>query len=349
MKTLRWTLGLAVAGAAVALVAGPAWADQPSDAWITTKVKMALLTEPQVDGLDINVDTFDGRVTLHGQADSEAESAAAESRAGEIEGVLAVRNLLAVVPEEARERVEVADEDLARKIRNVLSEDAALDGSEVEIASINDGVVVLSGEAETLSAHRRAIEKARGVAGVRQVASEIRSPDELGDAEIWNDRDLSTEAASLMSDGWITAKAKVFLMAEQGISPAAVNVDSRAGVVTLFGIVPNEDAKRRAEQGVAKLDGVRSVENELQVVADVAADRVAENDDEIGDQVENRLAERQALEDADIDIEVSNAVVRLTGTVENHRDRLTALTVARGTNGVRAVVDDLTLAVPSGN
>ena len=44
-----------------------------SDAWITTKVKMLLLNSPSVGGMAINVDTDDGRVTLHGKVDTRAE------------------------------------------------------------------------------------------------------------------------------------------------------------------------------------------------------------------------------------------------------------------------------------
>jgi osmotically-inducible protein OsmY len=45
-------------------------ADAASDAWITTKVKMSLLTTAEVPALRINVDTYDGRVTLQGTADT---------------------------------------------------------------------------------------------------------------------------------------------------------------------------------------------------------------------------------------------------------------------------------------
>ena len=89
------TAGLA---GGLALVAAPAFAAQPEDAWITTKVKMALLTDDTVDGLDINVDTFDGRVTLHGTVDSAVEKAEARASPGRSRASRDIRNLLAVVP-----------------------------------------------------------------------------------------------------------------------------------------------------------------------------------------------------------------------------------------------------------
>ena len=162
-----------------ARAAAPALAAQPEDAWITTKVKMALLMDDTVDGLDIDVDTFAGRVTLHGTIDSAVEKAEAESLARQVQGVMEVRNLLAVVPVTSQKANEVKDDALAEHVRTVLKRDKALSTSEIEVESVNEGVVVLAGKAKTPSAHHRAIEDARAVPGVRQVASEIHSPDEL--------------------------------------------------------------------------------------------------------------------------------------------------------------------------
>ena len=351
MKSLARTFRNAGLVAAISLLAAPALAAQPEDAWITTKVKMALLTDDTVDGLDIDVDSFDGRVTLHGKVDSAVEKAEAETLARQITGVADVRNLLAVVPATSRKANEVKDDALAEQVSTVLKRDKALASSDIEVKSVNKGVVVLAGEAKTLSAHYRAIEDARAVAGVRQVASEIRSPDELADAEIWESGDkpgAGSEMAATASDAWITTKVKVRLMAEPGLSPIGVNVDTRAGVVSLFGTVATQELKTRAAEQVRKVAGVKAVENDLQVVPAVAAKRVEVRDEQVLEAVRKRLGARDALADADIDVAVKNGVVRLTGTVATQRDRLTALTVARSTDGVGSVVDGLELKRPQG-
>jgi osmotically-inducible protein OsmY len=46
---------------------------------ITSKVKTALLSNPEVSGLDIHVETFKGRVHLNGLVDSITEATKAES------------------------------------------------------------------------------------------------------------------------------------------------------------------------------------------------------------------------------------------------------------------------------
>ena len=62
------------------------------DSALTAKVKTALLQDPQVGGLPINVDTFKGTVQLSGFANSLAELRRAEVVAGSVAGVKAVRN-----------------------------------------------------------------------------------------------------------------------------------------------------------------------------------------------------------------------------------------------------------------
>jgi hyperosmotically inducible protein len=351
MKSLVRKLRTAGLAAALALLATPAFAAQPEDAWITTKVKMALLTDDSVDGLDINVDTFDGRVTLHGTVDSSIEKVEAESLARKIKGVTDVRNLIAVVPAAAQNATEVADEELAKHVTTVLERDKALSKSDIGVKSVNEGVVVLSGQASTLSAHHRAIADARAVPGVRQVASEIKSPDQLGDSEIYDGGEQAStteDVKAAASDGWITTKVKVRLMAEPGLSPLGVNVDTRGGVVTLFGSVPTQDLKARATTQAKAVAGVKGVENELQIVPDAMAKNVEAKDEQVLDAVKKQLGARDSLEDSNIDVAVKNGVVRLTGTVASQGDRLTALTVARSTPGVGSVIDGLELKRPQG-
>lgn len=60
------------------------------DAWITAKVKAALLADTQVRGLALDVDAKDGVVILRGTAATQAEIDAARKIALGIEGVRAV-------------------------------------------------------------------------------------------------------------------------------------------------------------------------------------------------------------------------------------------------------------------
>src|SRR5262245_17432509 len=79
----------------LALLVSPAHAG-PSDAWITTKAKAALLTTKGVPSTDINVDTTDGKVTLKGTVPTANDRAKAEAAVKDIDGVKHVENQLKV-------------------------------------------------------------------------------------------------------------------------------------------------------------------------------------------------------------------------------------------------------------
>src|SRR5262245_10636006 len=271
MSFTRSRIPLRVALAALALAlfaASPAAAMEAPDAWITTKVKMALLTAEDVPSTAINVDTVDGRVTLHGIVATDAEKANAEKAARSIDGARTVQNLLQVVPASRKEAVKVADAELQKNVEAVLKRDAALEDSRVKVASVHGGVVLLSGSTKTLSQHRRALEDVRAVPGVKRVSSEIQSPDRLGDAEIYSKGPIPKDSwlKSAADDAWITTDAKARLLATADVPALEINVDTNSGIVTLFGTVPTETAKKAAEAEMKKIDGVKGVENELQVV-----------------------------------------------------------------------------------
>lgn len=68
--------------------ADQAHSQQPvGDTWITTKVKSSLLADEDVAGLQIDVDTVNGVVTLTGDVASQAQLEEARRIASEIEGV----------------------------------------------------------------------------------------------------------------------------------------------------------------------------------------------------------------------------------------------------------------------
>jgi len=66
------------------------------DGVITTKVKSALLADDTVKGLDINVDTANGTVTLNGTVDNQAQADRAVEISKGIEGVANVQSNLKV-------------------------------------------------------------------------------------------------------------------------------------------------------------------------------------------------------------------------------------------------------------
>jgi hyperosmotically inducible periplasmic protein len=78
------------------------------------------------------------------------------------------------------------------------------------------------------------------------------------------DRAKNREA---VSDTTLTGKVKSALAADVGLKTVtSINVDTdNGGVVTLKGTVADADMKKRAEAVAKKVEGVKSVKNQIQV------------------------------------------------------------------------------------
>lgn len=72
--------------------------DRIDDAAITTKVKAALMAEPGLRSLEIDVDTRDNIVTLNGTVDSQEKKQRAMQLAQGVQGVKSVSDNLVVKP-----------------------------------------------------------------------------------------------------------------------------------------------------------------------------------------------------------------------------------------------------------
>ena len=71
------------------------------------------------------------------------------------------------------------------------------------------------------------------------------------------------------------------------------------------------------------------------------------SDAEVTASVKSRLAADPALNPFEFDVDTTDGVVRLGGIVESEADRRHALELARETDGVREVIDDVQLGDPS--
>jgi osmotically-inducible protein OsmY len=65
-----------------------------------------------------------------------------------------------------------------------LQADPSLHDSHISVRSVNQGVVLLTGTAKTLSDHLRAVEVVAIIPGVQRVTSGVQSPNTLADAEL---------------------------------------------------------------------------------------------------------------------------------------------------------------------
>jgi len=86
-----------------------------------------------------------------------------------------VKNLLQVVPSNVEDAVAAKDSDVKELVEASLKADVKM--KDVNVASVNKGVVLLSGKTDSLDQDLRAIENAYSVKGVHRVASELKTTD----------------------------------------------------------------------------------------------------------------------------------------------------------------------------
>src|SRR5947209_18918860 len=141
----------------------------------------------------------------------------------------------------------------------------------------------------------------------------------------YRQRGLSLDLRSVRAttnDAATTTAVKTALALSNRVAGSSISVESNNGVVTLTGQVPSEEDKKQAGDITSGTKGVTSVNNNLTVNPQV----VAANDEtprvtdlEIKVAVLQGLLNNPDLKTQQINADVTNGVVRLTGTVQDRK------------------------------
>jgi osmotically-inducible protein OsmY len=151
------------------------------DATITAAVKSKLLWSRDTNGLDTDVDTKSGKVTLLGTADNAAAKALATRLAMNTRGVVSVNNeLLVKAPQRTSTESAsgtantvvhvISDSWITNKVKSTFLYSSNVDGSDIAV-STKDGIVTLSGKVDSGAERALAIAFANNVRGVKGVHS----------------------------------------------------------------------------------------------------------------------------------------------------------------------------------
>ena len=148
-------------------------------------------------------------------------------------------------------------------------------------------------------------------------------------------------------DAWIDGKAESTLLLNSNLNSFDINTDVSKGVVTLTGKVDSEVDKALAHELVESLDGVESVDNKLTVLKKNSSDNdtvmTALMDSKVETVVKTKLLVESEVNGTDIEVEVSEGTVVLTGKVDSDSERQLAVTIAKNTADVKKVVNELTI------
>ena len=152
-----------------------------------------------------------------------------------------------------------------------------------------------------------------------------------------------TNEKTPINDTWITAKTKIALAADSRVKGRQIDVETAQGVVLLRGKVDSGAARQAAAEIAQMLDGVKSVKNDLEVVAPAVRESVEDKDDAITTRVKEQMAKDPHLKQSNIAVQTNAGVVSLTGEVRDLMTSGNASWTARQTTGVKSVKNDLTL------
>ena len=179
-----------------------------------------------------------------------------------------------------------------------------------------------------------------------------------------------------VKDAWLVMKVHSEMVDEGVLNGSNIDVDVKDGVVTLQGTVPSAAARARALEVARKNDGVKNVVDQLRVGparsggTAGAVDRTGDTVERAGEKAMDKAdsATQRAgraiddgwikskiyaqymadwntvLNDSDIDVDVDNNVVTLSGTVKSAEAKTKAVATAKATDGVKSVRDMLKVA-----
>ncbi len=179
-------LGMAVAGALTVLTAGcgnrqedppkPAAStsvgNEIDDTVVTTKVKSALLADPDIKSFDLKVETRKGAVQLSGFVDSQGQIDRALAATRGVEGVRSVENAISVKSGNETVGNAVDDGIITTKVKSALLADPGVKSFDIAVVT-RKGEVQLSGYVNSQAQIDQAVAIARKVEGVANVTVEL--------------------------------------------------------------------------------------------------------------------------------------------------------------------------------
>jgi osmotically-inducible protein OsmY len=211
----------------------------------------------------IDVDVENGSALLTGSVETSVERDLAEQVALGIDGVNKVDNQLQVDPQiepavssEPTLAQRFDDATLVATVKSKLLWNSNTEGLDIKVVSDN-GVVTLTGTAQSAAAKELAGRLTANTDGVRQVHNQLTVS--AADTAAAKAQHAATDTKAVISDTWITSKVKSSLLYSRNISGLNISVVTKAGQVTLGGSVLSQAEKQLAIETARNIRGVQSV------------------------------------------------------------------------------------------
>jgi hyperosmotically inducible periplasmic protein len=200
--------------------------------------------------------------------------------------------------------------------------------------SAKDGAVTLSGDVANANHKPMAQDVAEALPGVTSVDNRLI---------------VKGEQAAENSDTWISMKVKSALLYHRNVSGTKTEVSVKDGIVTLKGEAANEAQKGLTTEYAKDITGVTSVKNEMTVAASATKDAptLGETIDDasITAQVKATLLAHRSTGVLRTKVTTADGVVTLGGKARNPAERDLVTKLVEDINGVKSVVNNMTVDV----
>jgi hyperosmotically inducible protein len=152
----------------------------------------------------------------------------------------------------------------------------------------------------------------------------------------------SRTAGEQIDDATISTEVKGKLAGDPDVKAFGIDVDTVDGIVSLRGNVDTGSQRAETERIARTVKGVRGVKNELSVKS---PETIGTHIDDAGitAAVKTAFATDPDVRALSIDVDTRDGVVTLSGRVGSAAERARAEDIARRTDGVKAVHNELTV------
>ncbi len=200
----------------------------------------------------IKVESAHGVVTLKGTVAYDYHKSLAQETVSELPGVKSVTNQLSVVGEQPAEH---SDGWITMKVKGVLTFRKHVSGKDTEVHTQN-GVVTLSGVADSEAQKQLTGEYAKDVEGVTEVRNQL---------VVSRPEKAHRTLGQKVDDSSITAQIKIALVMHKSTHPVDTKVTTKNGVVFLRGEAQNGAEKDLVTRIAGDIEGVKKVRNHMTI------------------------------------------------------------------------------------
>jgi len=146
---------------------------------------------------------------------------------------------------------------------------------------------------------------------------------------------------AVVDDAALTAKVKTALVQNPSTKAHQIDVDTQNGVVQLNGFVESADARVAAESTARTIDGVRSVDNNLEVRPGDRSVGGTIDDAAISAKVKAAMLVDSRTKAYQVDVKTSQGTVVLGGFVATPAEKSAAQELAGSVEGVTQVQNNI--------